>query len=1278
MSELTRELIEPTVTKKHVIEVIILVGILITAFAFSVFFVSLIFGTQRKEPSSNLEDAEYENAEQLEPHFPIDLNDLWDYLNIEDLEDLEDLGIDISDLDPQDLEDLANLVDEQDIANFVQEMNDGDIDNYDLAMAGLVIAALLFSNVEVFRVYDYDTPIEQREDILWKYECFDQFNGEDWQCTVPMEYSNWPTYDDRPPTSDLIKIKRALSTISGSNSMVLGSLFPVPNIVEQSISAPSLDNAILFKNEFGSVTGDLYFGTATDLNMTYELFDSYLSTPDEINSTAVDEIYTPLSIKNRYLQLPGGINNYINTHNYFHNHYNTLSTIINSGDNAFMVANKIRNYLQTNFVYSFNELVNDPPEGDVVEWFCDKQEGMSSEFASAFCAFTRAFGVSSRFVDGYNSRLIEEIQEGGKLTYPIKYKNIYNWAEIYVPRDTLGNGQWVQMDVLYDTFGEGGQPITTERFNISVLANSSKYFTYNRNQYAKLTAKINSTESNVVGRTITFRDLTLGQPLGSNITNSNGFTSIIINTNSQSVGPHLIEGSIGADEDTAFVLINGDINVVFQDISPNVVNVSKSDHRAWAVGYVEDSLNHQRINNANLTFLLFNKGTNNLVPNAFAEDTTYTSNSGVFNTWLDTQEHVPYGEYEIRVDFNGSWVGFPRFSHIHDSSDRLDFNVTKEITYRLLFNVNGRPTEFPADPNVPSLINVYRNKNLNLSVVVFDEETGSPLLNGQVEFYDHTNGNKLIGTDITDNNGFASIPYIIGSNNKAGPSLVYAKIGNVENFSYFIVNEPINITYISGPEPRQVNIAPGLSSPFNIKCRLIDSFNNWINDTRISLRMFRSGVDYTDYLSPSNPESPNPSGSNYFNIYKRVISSTPARNYTLRLDFNGTFNFLNAPYRFNFYLNNYANFSKSYILLKELRVFDPNDIKIYLKVEGRPTREFYDLSDPPQKYKRGVVVQFQVNVTQSGSPPPKDSSVSIWDVYSNRLLSTYTYPTSDNGYCQFGIPTNQFYNAGIRKIQVQFMNYPSINTTFIVINESVNLYINPVIQTTKINNVVFRNEGGFTVKGAVKENGTGLKGLMVRVLLFDKSYNNLSHYLIGNPYGLTDNSGNYSIYINSISIDCSKGEYYIRVDFNGTINIPETPGINPIPNYLDYKNSSSYIPFNVTAGTEINQFDLYSELGVIFPDIWIIGDILHVIGNLTFDNNTIIANMKVNVTVQLLDGTIIAYNDTVKTNEFGEFHGLIKIGANWPTKRTDTKIVVYFEPKVNDLKHTEKCNKFFT
>ncbi|MFX0188421.1 MAG: transglutaminase-like domain-containing protein [Candidatus Hodarchaeota archaeon] len=1273
MSEFKKELLEPAVTKKQIIGVVIIAGILVSMFAFSVYAWSLIFGTQRDEPSKELDKAEKEDVEPLEPYFPIDLDDLMDWLadNIDDLDpsdldDLEDLGIDTSDLDQADLDALANLISEEDVSAFLEEMLDGSIDNYDLTMAGLAIAALLFSDVEAFRIYEYDNPIDEREDILWKYECFDQYNRDGWSSTVPMEQTDFLTFDDYYDPAkgfsvyDLIKLKRELSAIIGSNSFVLGSLFPTPYIIEDSIEAPNLDQTILFSDDFGCVSSNLIFNQAGDIDMIYKLFGEFLPTNDDINATAVSANYNPSdSYFQKFLQLPGGISGYINNpnNNDFRSHWNTLNTTISSQDNAFMVANKIRNYLQSNFDLSFDALVNDPPgEGeDVVEWFCEKGEGLYSEFASAFCAFTRSFGVASRFVDGFNSRLITEDYDPDPY-YPIKYKNIYNWAEIYVPWDTTGlpgHGRWVQMDILYDSYGAGGSPIILEDFNLTVVANSSLF---NRWQWVNITATLSSYETNVDGRDITFTDLTTGHNIGTVQTDVNGIASILVEIDNYFIaGPNVIEASHQNIENYTYLIVDDKVWIQNFYVNPQEINISKNEQPRVS-GWFKDLATSEGIDNAEINFILFYKGTNNIVPNPFNPMTTYTYTSGqkgYFEVYLDVQEHVQYGEYEIRADFNGSWLGFPPLPFINASSNRKELNVTKELTYDLYFSINDQPTDYPADPNPATLINVNRNDKLNLSVIVIDAEYKTPASGLLVQFYDYTNGDVLIGTDVSGFDGNASIIYTIGNTNKSGPTLIYARVGSVRNYSYYIVNESIYFDVISGPDPRVVDISAFPAEQFNIKCRLADFFDNSINNTVIALRMYRGGFDYTNFLTPTNPEFPIPLGSNFFDIYRSVQSFTPANNYTLRLDFNGIFDFTNTPYP---YLFDLGYLSKSFVLLKELEVFDPFDIKIDLSVEWNPTREFYDEFYPPQKYKRGQEAHFQVNITQSDSPV-SSGWATIWDDYSNILLYNYSYLGFENGFIQFNISTNFSY-AGIHKIRVQYENYPTINTTYIVINETVNVNAIPTIQTTGTDNVVLRGNGGFTVYGYVMENGTGLRGLRVKLLLLNKTYDNVSYYLIGNPFDLTNSTGNFTIQINSIDLNCPQGEYYLIIDFNGSINIPETPGIILIPNYMINKNSN-VVNLSITAGTSV--INGYYDTRVV-KDSWYEGDDLYVYGNLIWDNMSAIENMKVNITVKDSNNQILAtvINPDV-TDVNGFFNVTLTVGA-WPD---NAQIWIYFFPENN-------------
>jgi len=396
---------------------------------------------------------------------------------------------------------LPEEVIEEYLEQVIPEMLDGNIDDLDLTSFGAAIAALLFSEAEVFRVYNYDEvgQVDLRGDILWKYECFDEFSGDGWHNTeIPQindDYFNYQDEDDGRPHYyndyiylDLITLKRPLPSPNiGQNSFVIGTLFrqddpTTPFIIKESIDAPNLeeDEIFLYKDDLGGNTATLTFTSDNPVNMTYEIFGQDLLTNEMVNNSADIASSTPSSILNQFTQLPPNVNDYLNdpSHDDIKFHYDILDTVIDqNNDNAFEIANKIRNYLQAVFTVGYNELLNNgPAEGeDVVEWFCEHREGSSSEFASAFTVFCRAFGIASRFVDGFNSYNITEFKdENFEDTYAIRWRNIYNWAEIYVPF-SASTGSWVQMDVLRDSFGEGGNPLTD--FNLTV---ESEFTTYTR------------------------------------------------------------------------------------------------------------------------------------------------------------------------------------------------------------------------------------------------------------------------------------------------------------------------------------------------------------------------------------------------------------------------------------------------------------------------------------------------------------------------------------------------------------------------------------------------------------------------------------------------------------------------------------------------------------------------------------------------------------------------------------------------------------------------------
>jgi len=99
----------------------------------------------------------------------IDLDDL----DINDLEDLKDLGIDVDDIQQEDLDELAQLVDEEDIAAFLEEMNENlifatiaDIDENNVFLKNsLVMIMTHFYNVYTDNLTSMDTAVFHSDEL---------------------------------------------------------------------------------------------------------------------------------------------------------------------------------------------------------------------------------------------------------------------------------------------------------------------------------------------------------------------------------------------------------------------------------------------------------------------------------------------------------------------------------------------------------------------------------------------------------------------------------------------------------------------------------------------------------------------------------------------------------------------------------------------------------------------------------------------------------------------------------------------------------------------------------------------------------------------------------------------------------------------------------------------------------------------------------------------------------------------------------------------------------
>jgi transglutaminase-like putative cysteine protease len=1103
MSEFREDLLVTPINKKRVIKIILTAVILVVAFAFSTIFWSLLWDTQRPPPSDRLSEAEDEDVILVLPPFPYNLSDFQDMFSDQNLTQ----------------DQLSDLLDA------LQEMFDGDIDDLDLSNYSQALVGLMGSEVEVFRIYDYDDFNEMRTK-LWKYECFDEYTGDGWHSTAAkqiFDFYSYINYSIYHSDKDLLSLKMPITPSVGINSMVIPSLFPNPYIMEGSVyTNPNYMTGPpnLYKDEFNCTTLDIDFDTSTqgDVNMTYELFGLDLPTGAEIDAMAVEPIYTSPIIKNKYLQLKGDtLDVYINNNDDFAYYVNELNKSISSSDNTFIVADKIRNYLQYNFtrISDPSQYIPAPQGYDQVEWFCEQGIGYWSDFTSAFCAFARVFGVASRFVNGFNSFTIQEIFDTTewKNSFAIKYKHMYTWAEIYVPTDNMsGNGKWIQMDVYYDNYG--GNPPTLANYSLVLTSNFTAGY---RGNMANLTATLTLDGNPVDGRSINFFDLTSYQSLGQIDTNINGVASLLINIDdTQVVGPHYIFAQFNPNvNDTTVYTVYGDIEVNLQIINPQEVNIS-IDTMTNIQGYVYDPIANINVGGTTLEVVLLQKDTNNRV-GAPPFDMTYfnADPNGYFDIYINVDPSVSVGQYDLRVDTNGSWYFSPPIGFVNDSSNRMDFNVTKGIIKKIWFYINNEPSNIPDSP----VVNRYTNLILKAKVV---NETNYPLSNQNVQFFDFWSGIQ-IGTNTTDANGVAIYNYFVNNLMTTGPNLLYAKLGIEENHSYFILNEEPIINIFSGPTPQEINrTAFGASNTFfNIEGELLDrTTGRPIRNSEVNLKLLRGGDDESLYLIPSSTIWTDFNG--YFNVWFEVASITPTGNYTLRLDFNGTIDRMGHPDYPAFFTLPYINTSSAF--MNELMVKTPTTLTFNFWIDGTPSDDY----NQPVIYRNGYV-NLSVYLESGGIPIGDGEWIDFYDVTQDILIgSTQTI----NGYTSLIYNTDFFTVAGPHQIYAKWgSNY---NYSYFIHNANItiNLESGPTPNIVAMSGLLNRN---FNLHGYVNDstNGSPIKYARIFVYMYDQFSTDYTGYLsLESGFLRLDESGEFDLTYSVISSTPEKN-YTLVIAFDG-------------------------------------------------------------------------------------------------------------------------------------------------
>ena len=837
---------------------------------------------------------------------------------------------------------------------------------------------------------------------------------------------------------------------------------------------------------------------------------------------------------------------------------------------------------------------NPPADGqDGIEWFCEQEGGLWTHFASAYTAFCRVFGVASRFIDGFNSRNVVEENDGDDF-FAVKYKNIYNWAEVYVPTNVDGSGVWVQMDVQYESFGEGGAPIAEGTFNIEVEVDSSINNTIycNRDEYLKFKATLTSSDSSVDNRKILFVDTISQTLIGEATTDATGVATTYIQFDSSlMVGPHYIGALFQDAFNSTLTFLVDDVAIALYSVSPTDVDRAASNNFTIVTGNIYDP-NHDTfdpIENATLNFVLLANGTETRVPgyplSAFTPNSVVTDENGDFSIqiYVNNGSLVPNGYYQVRIDFNGTWAyddGDLIFPLVNGSSNKQSLNVTGFIDKLVWFYIEGYEND---DFNNPE---VNRWDGLNLTATVINETTGLPIVGENVSFWDYTQGDLYIGNDFTDINGNASISYFGVTNSRMpGPNLLYALANPVVNYSYFIVNDSSQITIdVSGPNPMIINrTSPGILS-FTINGNITGNImGDRLRGALISLQMYKLGYDNTTYLDP-NQGSVQVGADGSFSFNYEADDDTPQGNYTLLVRFNGRINHNWGPYPHDF---NIPKLNKSMAAVNDLRIL-ASDIFIFNFWINDTTSDNVENPIINSDEYYGLKVYLQ-----GGADPLTGERVDFYDLTQNKSLG---YAITDlSGYAKLDLQANWSMCAGPHLIRALY-DGDNINDSYYIKNEqiyvNVNFGPNPnTVDKSGTSNRLFYIEGQVQdlwaipvpyARLAIRMFGIG--GVDETAYLLPQGPNQVDNYYYCNETGYF----NASYYVHpSITAGFQKSE--LRVDFNGTFIYGQ-----PYPytfNLIGWSNFSDtdYAPNNNLTITDPDQISILmkangSYLGSIFTD----------------------------------------------------------------------------------------------
>lgn len=180
-------------------------------------------------------------------------------------------------------------------------------------------------------------------------------------------------------------------------------------------------------------------------NLTYTIIRDLVMDEWRVNDYKIQAVNAlgnvPAGLSN-FLQIPGGLPAYLNTHPNFRSVFEALVPSINMDvDSAHRIVDTIQAHLVAHYDLFTGFPERPAASENLIEWFLGRPRathpgsgGTTYDFSSALVMLARAFGVPARLVIGY-----DDWDETGEITLA----NIYAWAECYLPQPAPSTSPWI-------------------------------------------------------------------------------------------------------------------------------------------------------------------------------------------------------------------------------------------------------------------------------------------------------------------------------------------------------------------------------------------------------------------------------------------------------------------------------------------------------------------------------------------------------------------------------------------------------------------------------------------------------------------------------------------------------------------------------------------------------------------------------------------------------------------------------------------------------------------